>query len=300
MVIFYLVVFGILLKSGGILLCGYMYLQVVVGDEVYSYGFVLLCYVLGEVCIGVQYVQVCYDDVDEYLDLYYSCILEIIEEYYGCLCDFVEELVEFEFDVDCLVIINCCSDFVWVVLYYVGLYLLLVLLDGSSNLGEFVVLFNLLEIQCIVVLFLGSDLNVEIYYVMFECEVEYYCQGDCVSDELLLMLIEVVGILLDFLYLDYCLFLQLIQKVVELDVVYGCLFDVVSQCISVSLLVLVKQNNFLWVDYVLLSWLIQNSYVVESIFIVQGDCNDLGYCCVSIVIEVVVKIDVVDLLWLKE
>jgi len=178
----YLAAPGTPLKSGGISPRGHMYLQVAAGDEAHSYGFAPPRHAPGETRTGVQYAQVRHDDADEHLDPYYSRTLEITEEHYGCLRDFAEEPAEFEFDVDRPATINRCSDFVWAALHYAGLHPLPAPLDGGSNLGEFAVLFNLPEIQCIAAPFPGSDLNAETHHAMPERESEHHRQGDRASD----------------------------------------------------------------------------------------------------------------------
>ncbi|HGM5876003.1 TPA: XVIPCD domain-containing protein [Stenotrophomonas maltophilia] len=296
----YLAAPGTPLKSGGISPRGHMYLQVAAGDEAHSYGFAPPRHAPGETPTGVQYAQVRHDDADEHLDPYYSRTLEITEEHYGCLRDFAEEPAEFEFDVDRPATINRCSDFVWAALHYAGLHPLPAPLDGGSNLGEFAVLFNLPEIQCIAAPFPGSDLNAETHHAMPEREAEHHRQGDRASDEPPPTPIEVAGTLLDPSHPDHRLFAQLIQKVAELDAAHGRPFDAASQRISASLLVLAKQNNLSRVDHVLLSQPTQSSHAAESIFIVQGDRNDPGHRRASIATEVAAKTDVADSLRLKE
>lgn len=117
----------------------------------------------------MQYAQGRHDDADEHLDPYYSRPLGITEQHCSCLRDFAEEPAEFEFDVDRPVTINRCSDFVWAALHYAGLHPLPAPLDGGSNLGEFAVLFNLPEIQCVAAPFPGSDLNAETHHAMTTC-----------------------------------------------------------------------------------------------------------------------------------
>ncbi len=209
------------LKSGGISPRGHMYLQVAAGDEAHSYGFAPPRHAPGEARSGVQYAQVRHDDADEHLDPYYSRTLEITEEHYGCLRDFAEEPAEFEFDVGRPAAINRCSDFVWAALHYAGLHPLPAPLDGGSNLGEFAVLFNLPEIQCIAAPFPGSDLNAETHHAMPEREAEHHRQGDRATDEPPPTPIEVAGTLLDPSHPDHRLFSQLIQKVAELDAAHG-------------------------------------------------------------------------------
>ena len=296
----YLAAPGTPLKSGGVSPRGHMYLQVAAGDEAHSYGFAPPRQAPGETRTGVQYAQVRHDDADQHLDPYYSRTLEITEEHYGCLRDFAEEPAEFEFDVDRPATINRCSDFVWAALHYAGLHPLPAPLDGGSNLGEFAVLFNLPEIQCITAPFPGSDLNAETHNAMPEREAEHHRQGDRASDEPPPTPIEVAGTLLDPSHPDHRLFSQLIQKEAELDAAHGRPFDAASQRISASLLVLAKQNNLSRVDHVLLSQPTQNSHAAESIFIVQGDRNDPGHRRASIATEVAAKTDVADSLRLKE
>ena len=270
------------------------------GDEAYSYGFAPPRLPTDEAAAGVQYAEVVHDDADEHRDPYYSRTLEISEEHYGCLRDFAEEPAEFGFDVDRPATINRCSDFVWAALHYAGLHPLPAPLDGGSNLGEFAVLFNLPEIQCIAAPFPGSDLNAETHHAMPEREAEHHRHGDRASDEPPPTPIEVAGTLLDPSHPDHRLFAQLIQKVAELDAAHGRPFDAASQRISASLLVLAKQNNLSRVDHVLLSRPTKSSHAAESIFIVQGDRNDPGHRRASIATEVAAKTDVADSLRLKE
>lgn len=58
------------------------------------------------------------------------------------------------------------------------------------------------------------------------------------------------------------------EGVVVLDVKYGCIFDEVSECMIVSLLVLVKDNDLDCVDYVLLSNVIVDKLVGYILFVV--------------------------------
>ncbi len=169
---------------------------------------------------GVQYAQVRHDDADEHLDPYYSRTLEITEEHYGCLRDFAEEPAEFEFDVgrpapSTAAAISSGRRCIR------GLHPLPAPLDGGSNLGEFAVLFNLPEIQCIAAPFPGSDLNAETHHAMPEREAEHHRQGDRATDEPPPTPIEVAGTLLDPSHPDHRLFSQLIQKVAELDAAHG-------------------------------------------------------------------------------
>ena len=291
---------GTPLKSGGSSPRGQMFLQVAAGDEAHSYGFAPPRLPPGETASGVQYAQVRHDDADEHVDPYYSRTLEITEEHYGCLRDFAEEPAEFEFDVDRPATINRCSDFVWAALNYARLHPLPAPLDGGSDLGEFAVLFNLPEIQCIAAPFPDSDLNAEHHHPMPEREAELHRQGVRPDDQPPPTPIEVAGTLLDPSHPDHRLFAQLIQKVAELDAAHGRTFDATSQRISASLLVLAKQNNLSRVDHVLLSRATQDSPAAGSIFIVQGDRNDPGHRRASIATEVAAQTDVADSLRLKE
>ena len=291
---------GTPLKSGGSSPRGQMFLQVAAGDEAHSYGFAPPRLPPGETASGVQYAQVRHDDADEHVDPYYSRTLEITQEHYGCLRDFAEAPAEFEFDVDRPAAINRCSDFIWAALNYARLHPLPAPLDGGSDLGEFAVLFNLPEIQCIAAPFPDSDLNAEHHHPMPEREAEQHRQGEGRSDEPPPTPIEVAGTLLDPSHPDHRLFAQLIQKVAELDAAHGRTFDATSQRISASLLVLAKQNNLSRVDHVLLSRATQDSPAAGSIFIVQGDRNDPGHRRASIATEVAAQTDVADSLRLKE
>ena len=208
---------GTPLNSGGSSPRGHMYFQTTAGEEAHSYGFAPPRLPTGENPAGVQYAEVVHDDADEHRDPYYSRTLEISEEHYGCLRDFAEEPAEFGFDVDRPATINRCSDFVWAALHYAGLHSQPAPLDGGSNLGEFAVLFNLPEIQCIAAPFPASELNGEQHHPMPEREAEHHRQGDRASDEPPPTPIEVAGTLLDPSHPDHRLFSQLIQKVAELD-----------------------------------------------------------------------------------
>ncbi|WP_312707443.1 XVIPCD domain-containing protein [Stenotrophomonas sp.] len=291
---------GTPLRSGGVSPRGQMYLQVAEGEDTHSYGFAPPRLPPGETASGVQYAQVRHDDADEHVDPYYSRTLEITQEHYGCLRDFAEAPAEFEFDVDRPATINRCSDFIWAALNYARLHPLPAPLDGGSDLGEFAVLFNLPEIQCIAAPFPDSELNAEHHHPMPEREAEQHRQGEGRSDEPPPTPIEVAGTLLDPSHPDHRLFAQLIQKVAELDAAHGRTFDATSQRISASLLVLAKQNNLSRVDHVLLSRATQDSPAAGSIFIVQGDRNDPGHRRASIATEVAARTDVADSLRLKE
>lgn len=291
---------GTPLKSGGVSPRGQMYLQVAEGEDTHSYGFAPPRLPPGETAKGVQYAQVRHDDADEHVDPYYSRTLEITAEHYGCLRDFAEEPAEFEFDVDRPATINRCSDFVWAALNYAGLHPLPTPLDGGSDLGEFAVLFNLPEIQCIAAPFPDSDLNAESHHPMPERGAEDHRQGHHAEGEPPPSPMEVAGTLLDPSHPDHRLFAQLIQKVAELDAAHGRTFDDSSQRISASLLVLAKQNNLSRVDHVLLSRSTRDAHAAESIFIVQGDRDDPAHRRASIPTEVAVQTDVADSLRLKE
>ncbi|TPD63703.1 hemolysin [Stenotrophomonas maltophilia] len=291
---------GTPLNSGGSSPRGHMYFQTAAGEEVHSYGFASPRLLPDEAAAGVQYAEVVHDDADEHRDPYYSRTLEISEEHYGCLRDFAEEPAEFGFDVDRPATINRCSDFVWAALHYAGLHSQPAPLDGGSNLGEFAVLFNLPEIQCIAAPFPASELNGEQHHPMPEREAELHREGGRPSDEPPPSPMEVAGTLLDPSHPDHRLFAQLIQKVAELDAAHGRTFDDTSQRISASLLVLAKQNNLSRVDHVLLSRPTKSSHEAESIFIVQGDRDDPGHRRASIATEVAAQTDVADSLRLKE
>lgn len=291
---------GTPLNSGGTSPRGHMYFQASAGEETHSYGFAPPRLAAGALAVDSQAAEVAFDDADEHLNPYYSRTLEISEEHYGCLRDFAEEPEEFGFDVDRPATINRCSDFVWAALDHAGLHPRPAPLDGGSDLGEFAVLFNLPEIQCIAAPFADSGLNGEQHHPMPEQEAEQYRQGERANSEPPPSPMEAAGTLLDPSHPDHRLFAQLIQKVAELDAAHGRIFDDTSQRISASLLVLAKKNNLSRVDHVLLSRPTKSSHEAESIFIVQGDRDDPGHRRASIATEVAAQTDVADSLRLKE
>lgn len=116
-----------------------------------------------------------------------------------------------------------------------------------------------------------------------------------VLDEVL-SLNRVLQDFMQFGYFDYVLYQQICEGVEVLDVKYGCSFDEVSECMMVSFLVLVKDNDLEWVDYVLVSNVMYEYLVGYMLFVVQGELSNLVYQCVVMLMELVVQILVEELL----
>lgn len=288
-VIIYLVVFGMLCYGcdveGNRFLLEFLFV---------GYMFLLLC-CLGEFLLesmGFIYVGIKdelnrgkVDDMDllVYDKFCFECMIEISKEQYDCIFEFLVDLKKYGFDMNYDFFFNVCIDFVWGVLNYVGLCLVGLVGEIINYEGVIKVLDNICVVNVILQQVKDSELDRVQWNLMLKqmfCEWMFIENGEqwCGNSSFV-----VSGMFVDLVYEDYVCFNQIYQQVVDFGV-----FGVCNGNVSVSLFVLLKEQQFLCVDEVVLGELCGD--IVLKLFIVQGDCNDLVYQCVSVLVELVVQV----------